>query len=294
MPVVSIPSGQKVDLYAAIGEQVGTQLVVRYLSGGEVRLYSTQTEPVPGDDYRHLAGVMTNNSNDLGAWATSVAGSNIIVSVLSDGFKDIATYMYEQLTTSKKDGIGRIAVDPQPTSYEANEQFKIMHRMIDIPYTSQPAFRFTATDPVNIMERKINIWAGGREYLVIPNDESPTYATQNAIFDSETLSDSVNVTSVNGNLNDSGLPEHPTSGVEVKYAVLTGTDRFTINPTDQYPNGDAVQTDGNSNRANNQLLSSPNLSGVAAGQSFFLVFRNISSNNAATSGHFYLQWEERF
>lgn len=178
---------------------------------------------------------------------------------------------------------GRIKVEPQPTSFEENSQFRIFHRMIGIASTDQIVFKFDSTNAVNIMERKINLWEGGREYLVIPDDGS--YGAVDAA-----LTTSVQVRTVNGNLSDSKLPVHPTSGVTVSYG--TGAGLFSISDTEQFPNGDAVKTDNNSGRANNQLLASPNLSGVAAGQAFYLVFLPLGSGN--TSGHFLVQWEERF
>jgi hypothetical protein len=124
--------------------------------------------------------------------------------------------------------------------------------------------------------------------LVIPDDGS--YGAVDAL-----LTTTVDVRTVNGNLQDSGLSEHSVSGVSVIMSSSSGlSDPFGITSSSQYPNGDAVQTDGNSNRANNSLLAAPNASGVAAGQSFYLVFLGISANNTVTSGHFTVQWEERF
>lgn len=195
------------------------------------------------------------------------------------------------LVTSARKPSSRIKTDDQPTSYEENRQFKIFRRFVDVPTTDQMVFKFEAAIPCNIMERKINLWAGGREYLVIPYDsENSEHAAIDALLSESTL---VDITNVNGNLEDTGFTTHPASGVTVNY--VTGAGLVTIDSTygseDQYPNGDAVQTDSNANRANNALLSSPNMSGVASGQAFLLVFRNISQS-AATSGHYYLQWEE--
>lgn len=203
-------------------------------------------------------------------------------------FDYISSWFNSLLNTNPNKGTGRLKTDDQPTSYEENRQFKVFHRIINHPTTDQFFFKFDASVPCNIMERKINLWAGGREYLVIPYDENNAEHIA-----ADLLLSPVDVTSVNGYLGDSGLTEHPDSNVAVSFG--TGAGVFTVNSTngseDQFPNGDAVQTDGNANRANNSLLATPNMSGVDAGQAFFLVFRNISQNTA-TSGHFYLQWEE--
>lgn len=191
-------------------------------------------------------------------------------------------------TTGKSTNTARLPVDQQPTSFEENHQFRIFHRFISIPNANDVVFKFSATNPVNIMERKINLWAGGREYLVIPDDGS--YASVDAL-----LTTPVQVRSVNGNLEDSGYESHPVSGVTVIMSSGSGLAApFGITSTSQYPNGDAVQTDGNANRANNSLLAASNKSGVSRNQSFYLVFLGISAGNAATSGHFTVQWEERY
>lgn len=194
----------------------------------------------------------------------------------------------DALQSGRYNGTKRVNTDSQPTSFEENAQFRIFHRLIGISDANDIVFKFTATNPVNIMERKINAWSGGREYLVIPDDGS--YSAIDA-----QLTTDVTIRSVNGNLADSGLDAHPESGVTVIMSSGSGlADDFGITDESQYPNGDAVNTDGNANRANNSLLSTPNMSGVAAGQSFYLVFIGINGSSNATNAHFTVQWEERF
>lgn len=187
----------------------------------------------------------------------------------------------------KSTNTARIPVDQQPASFEENHQFRIFHRFIGIPNNHDIVFKFTATNPVNIMERKINLWSGGREYLVIPDNGS--YGALDAL-----LTTPVTVWTVNGNLEDSGYATHPDSGVTVIMSSGIGLAApFGVTDLSQYPNGDAVQTDGNANRANNSLLAAPNMSGVSRNQSFYLFFRGIGNNNALTSGHFTVQVEAR-
>jgi hypothetical protein len=188
------------------------------------------------------------------------------------------------IATSRDKRIARVRTDNQPTSFEANQQFRIFHRFIGVPDNQQMVFKFSVTNPVNIQDRKINLWSGGREYLVIPDDGS--YSSVDA-----SLTTPVQVRTVNNNLRDSGLPLHPVSGVTVSYG--TGAGLFTIADTDQFPNGDAVLSDASGNKGNSNLLESPNLSGVGENQSFYLVFTGINGNSG-TSGHFLVQWEERF
>lgn len=188
------------------------------------------------------------------------------------------------IATSRNKNLARIPVDSQQTSFEANEQFRIFHRFIGVPDNQQMVFKFSVTNPVNIQDRKINLWSGGREYLVVPDDGS--YSAVDPL-----LTTPVQVRTVNNNLRDSGLPSHPVSGVTVIYG--TGSNLIPIADTDQFPNGDAVLSDATGNKGNSNLLESPNLSGVGENQSFYLVFTGINGNSG-TSGHFLVQWEERF
>lgn len=185
---------------------------------------------------------------------------------------------------TRLDRLGRLKVDSQQTSFESNAQFRIFHRFIDVPNNQQMVFKFGVTNPVNIQDRKINLWSGGREYLVVPVIEDGIPAVEAA------LTTSVQVRTVNNNLRDSGLPSHPVSGVTVTYG--TGSNLISIADTDQFPNGDAVLSDATGNKGNSNLLESPNLSGVGENQSFYLVFRGVNGNDG-TSGHFLVQWEER-
>ena len=172
----------------------------------------------------------------------------------------------------------RFKVDSQPSSFEANEQFKIFYRIQSVPTTQQMVLKFESVNALNIMVRKINLWSGGREYLVYGDDGSHTVAG--------TFSP-VDVFAVNGNVQGGGA--HPVS--QVTASVAFGAGIFTAGslPT----NGDAVVTDTNLNRATNQPLADTNQSGVPSNSTFYLVFNHIGSNDPST-GHYYLQWEEIF
>lgn len=128
------------------------------------------------------------------------------------------------------------------------------------------------------MVRKINVWEGGREYLVYGDDGSHTVTG--------TFSP-IPVYTVNGNVEGGGA--HPVSGVTASVAIGAGIFTEGSPPT----NGDAAMTDANAARATAQPLSDSNQSGVPAGATFYLVFNNIALNDD-TNGHYYLQWEERF
>ncbi len=192
------------------------------------------------------------------------------------------------LATSNDERTARQATDNQPTSFEANEQFKITHRFNGVSGTDQIVYWFNNVDnAVNIKERAIRLKEGKREYLVIPDDGS--YEAQKALLSAA----EVPVRIVNSNLEDSGLPIHPASSVQALYGVLTAAQGFTIASDDQFPNFDliGVGTQGNS-ALNPNTGTDSNLSGVAAGAAFFLVL--IPYENEVTSGQFFLLWEERF
>lgn len=284
---ISVPANTWVqitttDKEGSINHQRGTGTIVYTIS---------QSAPT-GFDSDTPVYERTTLSDEIGFFGLK-AGENIYAyaidfnATLTLSGADGTATIIKGMTTDEDYNVSRLKVDSQPTSYEQNHQFKIFHRFIDVANSAQIVFKFAATNPVNIQERKINLWEGGREYLVIPD------LGQYPGLDAK-LTEVVNVTNVNGNLQDSGLTSHPLTGVSVTLGVLTGGDVISIGDSDQFPNGDAVKVDtsGGSNKGNNQNLSSPNLSGVAENQSFYLVFNSIGSSS--TSGHFYLQWEERF
>lgn len=184
------------------------------------------------------------------------------------------------LITSNDSRTARVRTDSQPTSFEANEQFKIFYRIVDVSTSDQIVMRFDTVNALNIMVRKINLWEGGREYLVYANDG--THSVSGTFT-------ALPVYAVNNNLADSGLATHPVSGVTADVAIGSNIFQQGSEPT----NGYGVLTATANNRVNNQPLADSNQSGVAAGLSFYLVFNNISQSDDS-NGQFYLQWEERF
>lgn len=287
-PDITIQNGVDNDIYALLNAQVGQEsvdigdpLCIQNKSGFPVYIHqalSSQQGFTTGIRLESSETFYTDRGI-VGCIATcSTQNGKLNVS--------IATSSPASLSTGRYDKTRRIKTDDQPTSYEENKQFKIFHRMIGIATTGQIVFKFSTVPALNILERNITAWGGGREYLVIP--DTGQYPAVDAL-----LTTSVQVRNVNGNLEDSGLPVHPTSGVTVDYGVLTGGNQIPIADDDQFPNGDVIVVDegGFFSVTNSQLSNSVNKSGVAAGQAFYLVFRNISSD--AFDGQFFLQWEER-
>ena len=183
-----------------------------------------------------------------------------------------------KMVTKFGTGFSRFKVDSQPSSYEANEQFKIFYRLQGVPQNQQMVLKFESVNALNIMVRKINLWEGGREYLVYGDDG--THTVTGAFTP-------IPVYNVNSNVEGGGA--HPVSGVSASVAI--GANIFVEGSKPS--NGDAAMTDANASRATAQPLSDTNQSGVPASSTFYLVFNNIALNDD-TTGQYYLQWEERF
>lgn len=183
--------------------------------------------------------------------------------------------------TSSDYGNERVRVDAQQTSFEDNEQFRFFDRIVDVPYTSQVVYKITVgANPINLFKRRINLWEGGREYLVYADDGNVTFTG--------TLADSGVITPLNTNLSV-GLPSHKNTQASAQRADGASIFSSTSEPV----SGTAALTDGNANRASTQYSNDDERLGVAAGTVIWAVFEHIGANND-TNGHYELAWEERF
>lgn len=211
-------------------------------------------------------------------WAYAITGgATISITPRSGGISSTSDFLKSMVTKLGLES-SRFKVDSQPSSYEANEQFKIFYRMQEVPQNQQMVLKFESINALNIMVRKINLWMGGREYLVYGDDGSHTVT---GTFTP------IPVYNVNSNVQGGGA--HPVSGVSASVAI--GANIFVEGS--EPSNGDAALTDANASRATAQPLSDTNQSGVPAGSTFYLVFNNIALNDD-TTGQYYLQWEEIF
>lgn len=187
----------------------------------------------------------------------------------------------ERLLTDRNSAVGRVKVDSQQTSFAANEQFRFFYEIDNVSNVNQIVFKFTATNPVNIIRRTLELYSGGRKYRVYPDTENVTFTG--------TLDDVDIITPVNTDLSDSGLSTHPETGVTIQGDV--GSSIFST--SDAPRNGTVVVTDGNSNRATNQYTPNDEKAGVAGGASFWLVLDHVGSNDPA-DGFLTILWEEKF
>ena len=83
LPNIPLPANTWVDLYAASGIAVGTQITVQNLCDFNIRLCSKAIVPMITDGYQIIlqAQTATNQSGDLGAWAFCSTGGSVNIKV---------------------------------------------------------------------------------------------------------------------------------------------------------------------------------------------------------------------
>lgn len=192
------------------------------------------------------------------------------------------------MATSSNIGTRRLAVDSQQTSFEENRQFRLFFEFGDIwsatlpsiPTGQQLVLKFTSLNALNVFVRRPELHEGGFAYRVFRDNAQVTFTGTLAPLD--------RITPVNGNLQDTGLPAHPVTGVTTEWAIGAGIFRSTDWPR----NGTVVKTDGNVNRNTNNYSPNDERSGVAANGAFWLVMDSISQGS--TKGMLTIMYEEIF
>lgn len=78
---VRVPSNTWVDIYAATGIAVGTQIIVQNIGSSEAILSESATEPTSTVGYNAIPPriFLTNAVGSLGAWAFSESGTTLQV-----------------------------------------------------------------------------------------------------------------------------------------------------------------------------------------------------------------------
>lgn len=183
--------------------------------------------------------------------------------------------------TDDQPGIRRIAVDPQQTSFEKNFQFCFFDRLINIPYGSQIVYKLTITQPINVFQRTLLVWSGGREYLI--------YKDVAGLSFTGVLADSGSIAPLNENL-ASIYETHPLKTVSIQRAVGVGI--FTPAANQQPIGGTASVTEGNATNKPSSEYSPNDTRYGASPQVLWLVLSNIGGN-VNTNGHYELIWEQR-
>ncbi len=186
------------------------------------------------------------------------------------------------LLTDDREGIRRIAVDSQQSSFEGNAQFRYFDEFDGISNANQIVYKIATTYAVIVQEGVLSLWSGGRKYRVYVFDNGETFTG--------TLSDSGSITALNRILHET-FDTHPETGVTIQRAVGSGI--FTPGTNTPYT-GQSVLTDGNNNRASSTYAPEGLRSGIAAGSIVWVVLDGIGSGNNDTYGEYELSWEERF
>lgn len=213
------------------------------------------------------------------------------MSIRNELLENIGNFFKFISTASGENEWSRLKTDPQQTSFEENAQFRFFDDLSNqteyggedesIPTNEVLVYKFTASNPVNIQARILNLVQGGRKYLVFPADGNETITGGTFVDVSDQLYP------VNGNLRE-GLAAHPATGVTVEKRRATS---FTT--TSKARTGTISKTDGNANRASSTYSPDGQRAGVAGSQSFYLVLFDVDGTNA-TEMLFTVAYEERF
>lgn len=285
MQVISIPSSTSYsDLQTLTGYPVGTAMLLTNNTSQALYVVQSATQPdVTSAQYPVQVGqTVILESSTVMYWIKGSTGP-VVVQLNT---ANIAPYsivdLPDDVWTAGGVGNRRLQVDDEQASFQDNTQFRVFDRIVEVSPNDQIVYYFQTTNPLFIILRKLDLYSGGREYLV--------YGTGDFSF-TGSLGAPLPIREVNGHLKV-GTLVHPTSGVTVQRAV--GTNIFIPN-TSTPSNGTLVVTNGTGNRSSSVYAPNAIKSGVAAGQSFYLVLNHIGqANNNNSSGQFNLSWEEIF
>ncbi len=189
------------------------------------------------------------------------------------------------LMTKQDSRVARVPVDSQQTSFETNMQFKFFDDCTgadSIQSTSILIYKVIATSALKVQLRLINGISGSRKYIVYPFTGSEVITGGSFVDVSATK-----ISPINNDLSVSELPAHPSAGFTVEKRVATA-----FSTTAPKRTGTAYRAQGQGNVSVSSYTASGNASGVAAGDTFLLVFTNISGNEAAEF-LFQLEFEKR-
>lgn len=281
------------DTWVSLFDTIGitdTNTSLRVQNKGSHSVLASINTTAPEEDSQGIM-LLTGDSVTLPTATTSCwlkSGSQIGGSKISVAdatlFLD-STTIPPDIYTSTISGVRRLSVDSQQTSFEQNEQFRFVDSFDDFAYASSILYKFTITNPINLFERTLSVYEGGREYYVYPYNESDTFT--GSAFGTQRVPTPMN------NLLRDGLTEHPSTSVTVERYTVTA---FT--PTEDWIDKTFVLTDGNSNRATDTFSSDNLRFGTGAASTddpavFWVYLPSIGSSNNVTNGYLRLVWEER-
>ena len=182
------------------------------------------------------------------------------------------------LLTDDNEGVRRLAVDQQQTSFEKNFQFGFFDRFVNIAATEQLIYKVTVGRDSILFNRSNELWTGGRELLVY-RDIGVTFTGSLATVG--------NIKSMNRIKNPiyQVLPE---AGITFQRA--NGVSIFSA--TSVPIAGAAIVTSGATAQKAAEYTASDIRVGWPAGTVLWYVYNPIVTNEAA-SGHTEIIWEQR-
>lgn len=188
-----------------------------------------------------------------------------------------------QIMTTDYVATARLPVDAQQTSFEENHQFRFFDEL-EIPSTEgyQLVYKVTATNPFVLFNRTISFWQGGATYRIYAVDGSHTFTG--------TLADTGWIGPVNGDLSESGLPEHPTTTIALQ--MDEGVGIFV--PGSAPRTGTSVRAGTNAQQSSGALGSDSVRLGFPSDFSAWIVMEHLSGINQTSHGEYELYFEERY
>jgi hypothetical protein len=286
MQIVSIPSNTSYsNLQTLSGYTVGTSFLLTNNTSQPLFLVQSALQPtnVEAQFPVHVGQTVVLEANISPYWIKGEVGP-VLVQLPNSSISPYSVVdLPDEVWAGDSPANKRLKVDPERTSFQDNRQFRLFDRLLDILPTDQVVYYFQTVYPLFIILRMINVYSGGREYLV--------YGVGDFSF-TGTLGSPLPIRNVNGHLR-AGTLVHPTSGVVVRKAVGAGI--FTPNTT-LASNGTMVASSISGASQSSVYTPDGIKSGVSAGQSFYLVLNHIGPTTGGnnTFGQFNLSWEELF
>ena len=182
------------------------------------------------------------------------------------------------LLTDDNEGVRRLAVDQQQTSFEKNFQFGFFDRFVNITATEQLVYKVTVSRDSVLFNRSNELWTGGRELLVYQNV---------GVTFTGSLATVGNIKSMNRIKN----PIYQTLPIpEITFQRANGVGIFSA--TSAPIAGAAIVTSGATAKKAAEYSASEIRIGWPAGTVLWYVYNPIVTNEA-TSGHTEFIWEQR-
>lgn len=184
------------------------------------------------------------------------------------------------LLTDDIEGVRRLAVDPQQTSFEKNFQFGFFDRFANIPATEQIVYKVVVSKDSILFNRSNELWTGGRELLVY-RDVDVTFTGS--------LTDTGNIKSMN-RIKNPIYAAIPAPAISITRA--NGVGIFSTLATNKPLAGAAIVTSGATAQKAAEYTASDIRIGWPNGTILWYVYNPIVTNEAA-SGHTEIIWEQR-